>query len=621
MAVPDSKQTRKDALVGTVVNGKYRVHQAIARGGMGRIYYATQEPLDRPVALKVVQADGENEDESQFLKRFLQEASILAKLQHPNVVTLFDYGQIEGSEVEKFFIAMEFLAGETLLNRLKTRGRLDIGETLILGRQMMRGLREAHKRGIVHRDLKPSNIILVPEGDGPEIVKLVDFGIGKVLNHPGDAQDLTQDGVFVGTPRYMAPEQFEGTASPASDLYALGTIMFQAITGQLPFTGSNMSEFMVAKLARTVPTMRETAPDLPIPDSVESLVMHLLQRRPEDRPSMEALHAHFMACDEEVFGSSHGRRRNSSGPHNLSATGSGPYSMLKTGSGQVSAAHGTGSVGSITGPHGGPVSSRQGVPISAPISSAQTTEQMLAPPVGAMDQSGERRLPGGMMPEEMRVPPTVVQSMDLLRAQMTPRPMASSTRPQPPTSGGRTAAFLAIGALVVLLLGSAVYWKARTRTQSGAPDTAAAESSAERAERADRAALAAASAAAAEAAAAKSPAAAGSAFFVTVTSVPPGATVFEGDKTLGTTPLTFSVDRSSVASGPRTFRVEKKGFASSQVIQGDEPSLSKEWTISLTPDAVTAVKSRPPIKPGASTATAAGAAGPTGPGADIRLKR
>src|SRR4051812_19393381 len=172
-----ASDARRDPLIGAVVNGKYRVQSAIARGGMGRIYYATQVPLDRPVALKVVQGDGDHEHESQFLKRFLQEASILAKLQHPNVVTLFDYGKVEGSHVEQYFIAMEFLAGETLTNRLKSRPRLSAAETLILGRQIVRGLREAHKRGIIHRDLKPSNIILVPEGDGSEIVKLVDFGI------------------------------------------------------------------------------------------------------------------------------------------------------------------------------------------------------------------------------------------------------------------------------------------------------------------------------------------------------------------------------------------------------------------------------------------------------------
>src|SRR5512143_3917182 len=113
----------RDPLVGQVINGKFHILRSIARGGMGRIYYATQKPLDRPVALKVVQADGENEETSNFLKRFLQEASIMAKLQHPNVVTLFDYGKIEdvATNGDTYFIAMEYLAGETLAARLKKR--------------------------------------------------------------------------------------------------------------------------------------------------------------------------------------------------------------------------------------------------------------------------------------------------------------------------------------------------------------------------------------------------------------------------------------------------------------------------------------------------------------------
>ena len=144
----------RDPLLGTVINGKFHVERAIARGGMGRIYYGTQAPLGRPVALKIVKADTVNEEESQFLKRFLLEASILAKLQHPNVVTLFDYGLIEGAPVEMYFIAMEYLNGETLTERLRTRGALPAHEALVLFRQIARGLREAHVRGIVHRDLE-----------------------------------------------------------------------------------------------------------------------------------------------------------------------------------------------------------------------------------------------------------------------------------------------------------------------------------------------------------------------------------------------------------------------------------------------------------------------------------
>jgi serine/threonine-protein kinase len=575
-----TSDSRRDPLIGAVVNGKYRVESAIARGGMGRIYYATQVPLERAVALKVVQADGDHERESQFLKRFLQEASILAKLQHPNVVTLFDYGKIEGSHVEQYFIAMEFLAGETLTHRLKNRGRLSAAESLILARQIVRGLREAHKRGIVHRDLKPSNIILVPEGDGSEIVKLVDFGIGKVLGRPGDAQDLTQDGVFVGTPRYMAPEQFEGTAFPASDFYALGTILFQALAGRLPFVGSTMAEFMVAKLARPVPTIREVAPDAQIPDSLEALVLHLLARKPEERPSLEELQSHLMACEEEVFGTPHSMRRgNSSGPHAFASTGSGPFTTSQLGS----------------GPH---------VP-------GMMTGSAPAMPVPS-SHGGDR----------LRVPHTVVAPIPNLAhlAQMTPHPMAATMPSATPAPASKAPLFVILGLLLAAGIGGGAYFKLRppagttaatgtpaatgTTTASGTPGTPAPP--------------------------------VGAAFTLTIDSVPPGATVSEGENVLGETPLRVAVDRASVSSAPRTFVVLKTGFAPSHLVQGPSDD-SVTSVVSLAPlaaEASSAVKSRPGngAKSGAQAAGAAprptapaapgnGANGANGAGSDIRLKR
>jgi serine/threonine protein kinase len=569
-----ASDSRRDPLVGTLVNGKYRVHSAIARGGMGRIYYATQQPLERPVALKVVQGDGEHEHESQFLKRFLQEASILAKLQHPNVVTLFDYGEVEGSHVEQYFIAMEFLAGETLTFRLKNRGRLGAPEALVIGRQIVRGLREAHKRGVIHRDLKPSNIILVPEGDGSEIVKLVDFGIGKVLGRAGDAQDLTQDGVFVGTPRYMAPEQFEGSAFPASDFYALGTILFQALAGRLPFVGSTMSEFMVAKLARDVPSIREVAPDAQIPDSLESLVLHLLARRPEDRPTLEQLHAHMMACEEDVFGTPHSMRRgNSSGPHSFGSTGSGPR-LGHTGSGPQLPPI-TGSVPSLVqGAHG---------------------------------------TYGG---EQLRVPHTIIQAIPSY-AQMTPRPMASATHPPPPpanTSAKPTVIAITIGLAVACLL-VGVFW---SRTHGGKPVATEANGTP-------------------SATAAGDAPGTGAAFTLTIDSTPPGAIVTEGEHVLGVTPLKVSIDRASVSTAaPRTFGVGKEGFATSHVVQGPSDdnvrSVVSLAAAPLAPDGSSTVKSRPPnggkpvaqaggTPPAKPTAEPRPTATANGPGLDIRLKR
>jgi len=581
-----ASDARRDPLIGAVVNGKYRVQSAIARGGMGRIYYATQVPLERPVALKVVQGDGDHEHESQFLKRFLQEASILAKLQHPNVVTLFDYGKIEGAHVEQYFIAMEFLAGETLMHRFKAVGRMNAQEVLVLGRQIVRGLREAHKHGVVHRDLKPSNIILVPEGDGSEIVKLVDFGIGKVLGRAGDNQDLTQDGVFVGTPRYMAPEQFEGHAYPASDLYALGTILFQAIAGRLPFIGSSMSELMVAKLARPTPTVREVTPDANLPDSLEALLMHLLARRPEERPNMDQLHQHFMLCEEEVFGTPHSMRRgNSSGPHSFGSGASAAYSMRQTGSGPLPS-------GSNSVPH--------------------------------LSASGGSSVVTGIpsMPMQLRVPPTVVAQIPSYAAQLTPRPLAASTMPSMYEKKSSRAP-LVIGIVVLLLFlgGGGAYW-ARARQASITANTAGSGQAA---------------GAGGAAGTATGAATVDAAFTLTIDSAPPGATVSEGENVLGETPLKVAIDRASVSSAPRTFVITKEGFAPQRVTQGPSSEsvrsvVSLAPAVALAPDGSSAVKSRPPsggkptspqgagTPPAKPTATAAVAPAP-GPGTDIRLKR
>ncbi|MBX3231714.1 MAG: protein kinase [Labilithrix sp.] len=307
MSSPTAERKRPtDPLVGTLINGKFKIEKAIARGGMGRIYYGTQAPLDRPVAVKVVKADTVNEEESQFLKRFLLEASILAKLQHPNVVTLFDYGRIENAPNghEMYFIAMEYLDGVTLSERIRDLGSLTAAETLTLFRQMARGLREAHARGVVHRDLKPSNIIIVPEADGGEIVKIVDFGIGKVER---EGQDLTRDGILVGTPKYMAPEQFDGSASPASDIYALGTIIYQLLVGEVPFAGSTMAEFMMAKLQKPIPPMREVNPVCESTELLENLVYGMLARSPADRPTLDEVFQQLAYCEEEVFGSNGAR--------------------------------------------------------------------------------------------------------------------------------------------------------------------------------------------------------------------------------------------------------------------------------------------------------------------------
>ncbi|MGO9711024.1 MAG: serine/threonine-protein kinase, partial [Polyangiaceae bacterium] len=291
------KTARKaDALVGTVVNGKYKIRALVAAGGMGKIYEAEQIALGRPVALKILHTHAEGldgDDDPQFKKRFLREASILARLQHPNIVTVFDYGAIEGAETERYFISMEFCAGETLARRISDRFSLATRDTIRIVRQIARGLTEAHAMGVIHRDLKPSNVMLLPGRDGEELVKIVDFGIVKIVGDDSqEKEDLTQEGSFIGSPKYMAPEQITrgGKIDARTDIYSFGIILYQCLTGTVPFDGASSIQTLMAHLNQSPQPMRERAPTADIPDWLEQLVMGCIEKDPEKRPqTMDAV--------------------------------------------------------------------------------------------------------------------------------------------------------------------------------------------------------------------------------------------------------------------------------------------------------------------------------------------
>jgi serine/threonine protein kinase len=295
----------RDPLPGIVINGKFRVGPLLARGGMGRVYRAEQVPLGRPVALKVLRSHlpDETPSDPNFQKRFFLEASILSRLQHPNIVTLYDYGRIEGLVPEQYFMAMEFLAGETLSARIRSRGAVPVAESMGIFRQIARGLRDAHKHGVVHRDLKPENMMLVPCDDGGDIVKLVDFGIGKMVG--GDFEELTQEGVFVGSPKYMAPEQIlsDSKIDERTDVYSFGVIMFECLSGKLPFDGDTSVKMMMAHCGCPVPSIAARNPAVRVPPILEDLVRHALEKEPANRPAgMDALMSELRACEQAITG-------------------------------------------------------------------------------------------------------------------------------------------------------------------------------------------------------------------------------------------------------------------------------------------------------------------------------
>lgn len=273
-----------DPLVGQVLSGRFEIVAPIGVGGMGRVYKAVQQPLGREVALKVLNPRYDGTKDPGFERRFFLEASMTAKLKHPNTITVHDYGRTDDGI---YFIAMEFLEGDTLQKVLSENGRLPWPRALFIAGQVARSLREAHKLGLVHRDLKPANVMLMTEGTGGDTVKVLDFGLVKSFTPEKPKEDevdrtgLTQAGVLLGSPLYMAPEQARGEADPRTDIYALGILMFQTIAGRPPFVSKESIDVIVKHIREKPPELRSLVPEVPL--EVNSLVMKCLEKEPQAR--------------------------------------------------------------------------------------------------------------------------------------------------------------------------------------------------------------------------------------------------------------------------------------------------------------------------------------------------
>jgi hypothetical protein len=277
-----------DPLIGRVLNGRFRIVEPLGSGGMGKVYKAVQSPLDRVVALKILNPNFPAEKDPAFKRRFFLEASLTSKLRHPNTVTVIDYGQTDDGI---FFIAMEFLDGLTLAEVLATEKTLAWSRVLDIGQQICRSLREAHKLGVIHRDLKPANVMLLNEAD-QDMVKVLDFGLVKSFLSdlaPGDPE-VTQNGVFLGSPQYMAPEQARNVADPRSDVYSLGILMYQMLTGRPPFLGKDYLEVIFMHMKEPPKRLRDARPGLDVPAEVEAVLLKCLEKDPLARyQSMEEL--------------------------------------------------------------------------------------------------------------------------------------------------------------------------------------------------------------------------------------------------------------------------------------------------------------------------------------------
>ena len=256
--------------IGQLLDGRYRVESHLAHGGMATVYLGTDTRLDRTVALKIMHAELANDED--FVRRFVAEARSVARLSHPNVVTVFD----QGADGRTLYLAMEYVPGQTLRDLLSARGQLPPREALDIMEGVLAGLAAAHNAGIAHRDVKPENVLL---GDARK-VKVADFGLARLLS----GISHTKTGMLIGTAAYLAPEQVSrGAADVRTDVYAAGVMLFELLTGRQPHTADTPLAVAYKHVNEAVPRPSSFVPGLP--PSLDALVAMATSRDPDLRPA------------------------------------------------------------------------------------------------------------------------------------------------------------------------------------------------------------------------------------------------------------------------------------------------------------------------------------------------
>src|SRR5947207_50453 len=256
------------SLVGQVFSNRYRIEQEIARGGMAEVYLARDESLNRQVALKALFPEFAREPS--FVERFRREAQAAANLNHPNIVGIYDWGQEDGT----YFIVMEYVEGRSLRDLIRSEGLIDPGRAADITAEIASALAFAHRSGVVHRDVKPGNVLITPQGN----VKVTDFGIARA----GASDGLTQTGSVMGTATYFSPEQAQGLpVDGRSDVYSLGIVLYEMVTGVVPFTGDSPVAVAYKHVREEPLAPSQRNPEVP-PD-LEKIILAALAKDPDHR--------------------------------------------------------------------------------------------------------------------------------------------------------------------------------------------------------------------------------------------------------------------------------------------------------------------------------------------------
>ncbi|MGE5180697.1 MAG: protein kinase domain-containing protein [Acidobacteriota bacterium] len=292
LALKSQEEPSPELDVGSEIDGRYRIVELIGEGGMGKVYLAEHVEIGKRVALKVLHPSYSRMPD--LVERFRREARAASKIGHPNIVDVTDSGSTADGSV---YFVMEYLEGVELGSVIEREGAIDVARALRIGGQISRALAAAHREGIIHRDLKPENIYLITRGGEADVVKVLDFGIAKTTEaEAARERRLTSPGMAMGTPEYMAPEQAAGRAADArTDIYSLGAIMYEMVTGVPPYSGDNFMEILTKKATQDPPPPIQIRPELP--QQVSDLVQQSMSRDPDVRPqTMEALEYELNKC-------------------------------------------------------------------------------------------------------------------------------------------------------------------------------------------------------------------------------------------------------------------------------------------------------------------------------------
>jgi serine/threonine protein kinase/Flp pilus assembly protein TadD len=350
------------AMVGkTIAGGKYEIISLLGEGGMGAVYKARQVAMDRMVALKLIRPEVVTSRSA--VARFHKEMLVTAKVEHPNTIRVYDFGEAEG----QLYLTMEYLAGSSLRQVIDAAGRLEIKRIVRIGKQVANALGAVHERGLVHRDLKPENVMLIESYGETDFVKVLDFGIAKSLD---EDVHLTGQGRPIGTPAYMSPEQAMGLPVDArTDLYALGVLLYRLASGRMPFEAPTAASMLLAHATEAPTPVLTLAPDTSPP--LAALIMQLLQKEPEQRPASAG---EVVARLEDCLQSSAWQSWQASGWQAPVVSGAPDASGSQAAQWHASAVHGSGSFASgshAPGSHA-PESHAPGfnAPSNAPVSHA-----------------------------------------------------------------------------------------------------------------------------------------------------------------------------------------------------------------------------------------------------------